>query len=117
MLAIELGLRSKELAIYLVRQVFCLYFYVKADCGYFGADRHPRIDSCRSRRLVYVYWACNIVMASAVLITFAETVFTVLYVHMRHYKPFKKKDAANILIKSSQPGLLQLKHECRAVFR
>jgi hypothetical protein len=89
---------------------------VKADCGYFGADRHPHIDSCRLRLLVSVYWACNIVMASAVLITFAATIFTILYVHMRHYEALKK-DAANILVKSSQPGLVQLKHECRAVFR
>jgi hypothetical protein len=37
--AAELGLGSKELAIHLFRQVFCLYFYVKADCGYFRADR------------------------------------------------------------------------------
>ena len=86
-----MGLRSKELAIYLVRQVFCLYFYMKEDCGYFGAERHPRIDSCRLRRLAYVYWACNIVMASAVLITFAATIFTILYVHMRHYKALKKR--------------------------
>jgi hypothetical protein len=64
---------------------------VKADCGYFGADRHPRIDSCRLRLLVYVYWACNIVMAWAVLITFAATIFPVIYVHLRHYKALKKR--------------------------
>jgi hypothetical protein len=86
MLALEVGLGCKELAIYLARQVFCLYFYLKADCGYFGADRHPHIDFCPLRRLVFFYWACNIVMASAVLITFAATIFTILYVHMRHYE-------------------------------
>ena len=103
---------------YLLSQAGILFiFYVKADCGYFGADRHPRIDSCSLRRLVCVYWACNIVMASAVLITSAATIFTVIYVHMRHYKALKIKDAAKILVKSSQPGLVHLKHECRAVFR
>ena len=38
------------------------------------------------RRGVYVYWACSIVMASAVLITYATTIFKVLHVHVRHNK-------------------------------